>query len=102
MASSPLKSRGLMRKNISLVAIVVCVFASCTPRAAEPDLIGDWSGVLNTGGNAGGLIATPIVAYLSAQHAWTLAFLIGIAFAVASAAGWLLVDPTRRINNHTD
>ena len=54
------------------------------------------SGLLNTGGNAGGLVATPIVAYLSGHHAWTLAFLIGTGFALASAAGWLLVDPTRR------
>jgi len=54
------------------------------------------SGLLNTGGNAGGLVATPIVAYLSGHHAWTPAFLIGAGFAVASAAGWLLVDPTRR------
>jgi ACS family glucarate transporter-like MFS transporter len=54
------------------------------------------SGLLNTGGNAGGLVATPIVAYLSGHHAWTPAFLIGTGFALASAAGWLLVDPTRR------
>ena len=53
-------------------------------------------GLLNTGGNAGGLVATPIVAYLSGHHAWTPAFLIGTGFALASAAGWLLVDPTRR------
>jgi len=54
------------------------------------------SGLLNTGGNVGGLIATPIVAYLSGHHRWSTAFLIGTAFAVASAAAWLLVDPTRR------
>jgi len=54
------------------------------------------SGLLNTGGNAGGLVATPIVAYLSGHHAWTPAFLIGTGFALASAAAWLLVDPTRR------
>ena len=54
------------------------------------------SGLLNTGGNVGGLIATPIVAYLSGHHHWSTAFLIGTAFAVASAAAWLLVDPTRR------
>jgi MFS transporter, ACS family, glucarate transporter len=53
------------------------------------------SGLLNTGGNAGGLIATPIVAYLSGHHAWTPAFLLGTVFAAASAALWLLVDPTR-------
>lgn len=54
-------------------------------------------GLLNTGGNAGGLIATPIVAYLSGHHAWNTAFLIGTGFAAASAAAWLLVDPTRGV-----
>lgn len=54
------------------------------------------TGILNTGGNAGGLIATPIVAYLSAHHAWMSAFGLGTGFAMASAALWLLVDPTRR------
>jgi ACS family glucarate transporter-like MFS transporter len=54
------------------------------------------SGLLNTGGNAGGLVATPIIAYLSGHHAWTTAFLIGTGFAVLSATGWLFVDPTRR------
>ncbi len=53
------------------------------------------SGLLNTGGNLGGVIATPIVGYLSSQHEWTLAFAIGAGFAVAGAAAWLAVDPTR-------
>jgi MFS transporter, ACS family, glucarate transporter len=52
-------------------------------------------GLMNTGGNAGGLIATPIVAYLSGHHAWSQAFLLGTGFAVVSAALWLLIDPTR-------
>ena len=54
------------------------------------------SGVLNTGGNLGGVIGIPIVGYLAAHHAWTSAFLLGTALAVASGAAWLLVDPTRR------
>jgi ACS family glucarate transporter-like MFS transporter len=54
------------------------------------------TGILNTGGNAGGLIATPVVAYLSGHHAWMSAFVLGTAFAVASGALWLLVNPTRR------
>jgi ACS family glucarate transporter-like MFS transporter len=53
------------------------------------------SGLLNTGGNVGGLIATPVVAYLSGHHQWRTAFAIGAAFAVLSALAWLLVDPTR-------
>jgi len=54
------------------------------------------SGLLNTGGNLGGIIATPIVAYLSGHHAWTQAFLLGSGCAIVSAALWLSVDPLRR------
>ena len=57
------------------------------------------SGLLNTGGNIGGLVATPIVAYLSGQHSWTAAFVVGSGFAFASAATWLLVDPTRHLDS---
>jgi ACS family glucarate transporter-like MFS transporter len=57
------------------------------------------SGLLNTGGNIGGLVATPIVAYLSGQHSWTAAFIVGSGFAFASAAAWLLVDPTRHLDS---
>jgi MFS transporter, ACS family, glucarate transporter len=57
------------------------------------------SGLLNTGGNIGGLVATPIVAYLSGQHAWVAAFVIGSVFAFAGAAAWLLIDPTRHLDS---
>jgi len=52
-------------------------------------------GLLNTGGNLGGLIGTPIVGYVYHYLGWTPCFLIGAAFAAASAALWLVVDPTR-------
>jgi ACS family glucarate transporter-like MFS transporter len=55
------------------------------------------TGILNTGGNAGGIIATPIIAWLSGQQAWTSCFLIGAACAAASALLWLPVDPARRL-----
>ncbi len=50
------------------------------------------SGVMNTGGNLGGLIGIPIVAYLSGEHLWRAAFIIGAAFAVASAVIWLGIE----------
>ncbi len=46
-------------------------------------------GFMNTGGNLGGIISIPIVAYLSGQHRWHTAFLIGAGFAVVSALAWL-------------
>jgi ACS family glucarate transporter-like MFS transporter len=52
-------------------------------------------GILNTGGNIGGLIAAPVTAYFSGHGAWTSPFLIGCGFALVAAAGWLIVDPTR-------
>jgi ACS family glucarate transporter-like MFS transporter len=51
------------------------------------------TGILNTGGNVGGIIGTPVVAMLTAQHSWNAAFLTGAACAVLAALLWLGVDP---------
>ena len=53
------------------------------------------TGVLNTGGNVGGVIGIPIVAYLSGHQNWNAAFATGTVFALVAAGAWLLVDPTR-------
>jgi MFS transporter, ACS family, glucarate transporter len=53
------------------------------------------TGVLNTGGNIGGLIGIPIVAYFSGHGAWTAAFVIGTLFALVGAACWMGVDAMR-------
>ena len=53
------------------------------------------TGVLNSGGNIGGIIGTPIVGYLVAAHNWNAAFATGVGFALASAALWLLIDADR-------
>jgi ACS family glucarate transporter-like MFS transporter len=50
------------------------------------------TGILNTGGNVGGLVTAPIVGFLSGQHHWNATFFIGAAFAAVSAATWLFVD----------
>ncbi len=50
------------------------------------------SGFMNTGGNLGGIISIPIVAYLSGRHMWPTAFVIGTGFAVASAVAWLGIE----------
>jgi MFS transporter, ACS family, glucarate transporter len=53
-------------------------------------------GILNTGGNLGGLIAAPVTAYFSGHGSWGSPFFIGCGFALLAAACWLIVDPTRR------
>ncbi|HEV3018783.1 MAG TPA: MFS transporter [Burkholderiaceae bacterium] len=51
------------------------------------------TGILNTGGNVGGIIGTPVVAMLTATHSWNAAFLTGSACAVFAALLWFGVDP---------
>jgi ACS family glucarate transporter-like MFS transporter len=55
------------------------------------------TGVLNTGGNLGGLISIPVVAYMSGRHEWTATFILASAFAVLSGLIWLSIDATRQI-----
>jgi MFS transporter, ACS family, glucarate transporter len=47
------------------------------------------TGVLNTGGNLGGVLVTPIIGYLTQRHAWSACFAIGILCVVAAAILWL-------------
>jgi MFS transporter, ACS family, glucarate transporter len=56
------------------------------------------TGVLNTGGNIGGLIGIPIVAYLSGGGHWTAAFVIGTVFAILGAVMWLGIDADKPID----
>jgi ACS family glucarate transporter-like MFS transporter len=60
------------------------------------------SGAMNTGGNLGGIIGIPIIAYLSGEHLWRMAFIIGAGFAVASAVTWLgiSVDQPAAVDDH--
>ncbi len=50
-------------------------------------------GLLNTGGNLGGIIATPAVAYLSSHGGWNLPFEVGATCAALSGLAWLFIDP---------
>jgi len=56
------------------------------------------SGVMNTGGNLGGIVGIPIVAYLSGEHLWRTAFVIGAGFAVASAVAWLGIEVEQSVD----
>jgi MFS transporter, ACS family, glucarate transporter len=53
---------------------------------------------LNTGGNLGGVVATPIIAALSAgAGGWTTVFTTGAITAAAAAALWLAIDAERPV-----
>jgi MFS family permease len=58
-------------------------------------------GFMNTGGNLGGIISIPIVAYFSGQHLWFLAFVIGAGFAVVGALAWLGIEVAEPIDAAT-
>jgi nitrate/nitrite transporter NarK len=63
---------------------------AATMRVARADT-GAATGVLNTGGNIGGIVCQPMVAALVAGGDWTSAWLIGAAFAALAAVLWLFV-----------
>ena len=53
------------------------------------------TGVLNTGGNLGGVISTPLIPILAAQVGWIGALSTGSLFAVISALLWLWIRVDR-------
>jgi MFS transporter, ACS family, glucarate transporter len=55
------------------------------------------SGVLNTGGNVGGLIGIPIVAHLSGAGHWTAAFALGAVLALLGSLLWFGIEADRPI-----
>jgi ACS family glucarate transporter-like MFS transporter len=67
-----------------------------TMRIAQADTMAA-TGVMNTGGNLGGIIGIPIVAYLSGHHGWNAAFIVGFVFALLTAVAWLGVDASRSL-----
>jgi MFS transporter, ACS family, glucarate transporter len=67
---------------------------SATMRLAPADSMAA-TAVLNTGGNLGGVVATPAIAALSAQHQWHAIFALGAAASLGAAALWFWVDVAR-------
>jgi ACS family glucarate transporter-like MFS transporter len=50
------------------------------------------SGVMNTGGNLGGIIGIPIIGWLSGEHLWYAAFVLGAVFSAVCAIAWLWIE----------
>jgi sugar phosphate permease len=67
---------------------------AATMKVARADTMAA-TGVLNTGGNLGGVVGIPIVTYFWDHGAWGAAFATGTVFALVAAGLWLLVNPER-------
>jgi len=85
---------------VAVAALVVAFFAmeinegpfwAATMSVARADT-GAATGVLNTGGNIGGIICQPIAAALAATGAWTQVWLSGAVFALLAVILWLFVN----------
>jgi MFS transporter, ACS family, glucarate transporter len=64
---------------------------AATMRVARADT-GAAAGVLNTGGNAGGILCQPVVALLTSSGGWGAAFATGAVLAIIAGVLWLLID----------
>ena len=69
-------------------------FWGATMRLAPSDTMAA-TAVLNTGGNLGGVVATPIIAALSAGQSWSVVFATGAVTSVVAAALWFTIDAGR-------
>jgi MFS transporter, ACS family, glucarate transporter len=78
-----------------MVEINEGAFGAAIMHVARSDVAAAW-GILNTGGNAGGIIAQPLVGFLTNGGVWSGAFTTGTVFALAAAGLWFLIDPERR------
>jgi sugar phosphate permease len=78
-----------------MVEITEGAFGAAIMNVARADVAAAW-GVMNTGGNAGGIIAQPLVGFLTNGGVWGGAFITGTVFALVAAGLWLWIDPARR------
>jgi MFS transporter, ACS family, glucarate transporter len=93
--SNPYGAVGALALAYAIVELCEGPFWGATMFVARADTMAA-TGILNTGGNVGGLIGIPIVAYLSGHGQWTAAFAIGAVFSVLGAIAWLGIDAEER------
>jgi ACS family glucarate transporter-like MFS transporter len=73
--------------------------SAATMQIARADSMSGF-GVINTGGNLGGVLLYPLLGYLSGRGEWNLAFEVAAVCCLAAAALWLLVRADRRFAPH--
>jgi ACS family glucarate transporter-like MFS transporter len=93
-ATSPYWAVAALCLGFACVEVNEGPFWAATMRLAPSDTMAA-TAVLNTGGNLGGVVATPIIAALSAHHGWGAVFATGAVTSLAAAALWLTIDAGR-------
>jgi len=91
--------------RVAIAALAGCFFATQLTQApfwaaaywVAPEQASMATGVLNAGGNLGGIIGTWLVATLVGSASWPVAIATGVGFALASAATWIPVNAERRV-----
>jgi ACS family glucarate transporter-like MFS transporter len=58
---------------------------------------GSVSGLMNTGGQFGGMLTAQLTPILALRWHWSASFYVAAAFAAAGAVAWLFVDPARTL-----
>ncbi len=99
-STDPYLAVGALSLAFAAIEITEAAYSAATTAVAREHTMTAW-GVVGTGGNLGGVIGTPLVAVLSARHAWTAAFLTGTVFAIISGVLWLWIDGSRVLGSGT-
>ncbi len=94
-STSPYWAVGALSLAFAAIELTEGAYGAATTAVGREHTMAAW-GVVNTGGNLGGIIGTPLVAWLSSQHAWTAAFVTGTVAAIVSGIMWLWIDGSRQ------
>ena len=95
--ASPYWAVATLCLGFAFIEVTEGPYWAATMRLAPQDTMAG-TAILNTGGNLGGVVATPIIAALSAGHNWSLVFATGAATSITAAALWLTIDAGRNGN----
>ena len=93
-AASPYWAVAALCFGFACVEVTEGSYWGATMRRAPDDTMAA-TGLLNTGGNLGGVVATPIIAALSSMYSWTVVFATGAVLAVVAAGLWFWIDTGR-------
>ena len=96
-STSPFWAVGALSLAYGVTEMTEGPYAAATTAVSRENAMAAW-GVVGTGGNLGGIIGTPIVAWLSSHHAWTAAFVTGAVAAIVSGVMWLWIDGSRSMS----